>query len=184
VVAQLVTDELQALSDHVWQRTRGRLAGLTDEEYFWEPAPRCMTIRRGDDGRWVWDPPQWIPNPPFTTIAWRLWHLIDMYGEDRAPKWLDLPPQGPAIGLDDPDGAPPATAAEALALLDRAHDRWDAHLALVDDDRLAVLIGPVAGRWSDHTRAAYVLHMLDEYVHHGAEIATLRDLWWAQRGGG
>lgn len=176
-----LTFELRALSDHVWQRTRGRLEGLTDDEYLWEPAPRCMTIRPGDDGRWVWDEPRG-PDAPFTTIGWRLWHLIDLYGEDRAPTWLDLPPQGPAIGLDDPDGTPPGTAAEALELLDRAHDRWDAHLALVDDARLAVLIGPVAGRWADHTRAAYVLHMLDEYIHHGAELATLRDLWRAQHG--
>ena len=25
------------LSDYVYQRTRSRLAGLTDDEYFWEP---------------------------------------------------------------------------------------------------------------------------------------------------
>jgi hypothetical protein len=178
-----LTHELQTLSDHVWQRTRGRLDGLTDEEYFGEPAPGCWTIHPGDDGRWVWDPPVPMADPPFTTIAWRLWHLIDLYGENRAPSWLDLAPQGPAIGLDDPGGGPPTTAAAALELLDRAHDRWDAHLALVDDARLAVTIGPVAGRWADHTRAAYVLHMLDEYVHHGAELATLRDLWRAQHGG-
>jgi hypothetical protein len=178
-----LTHELRTLSDHVWQRTRGRLVGLTDEEYFWEPAPDCWTIHRGDDGRWVWDPPQPMTDPPFTTIAWRLWHLIDLYGENRAPSWLDLPPQGPAIGLDDPGGAPPSTAADALDLLDRAHDRWDAHLTLVDDARLAVTIGPVAGRWAEDTRAAYVLHMLDEYVHHGAELATLRDLWRAQHRG-
>jgi len=33
--------DIIALSDHVYQRTRGRLAGLTDEEYFWEPVPGC-----------------------------------------------------------------------------------------------------------------------------------------------
>ena len=31
--------------------------------------------------------------------------------------------------------------------------------------------------YADRTRAAYVLHMLDEFIHHGAEIALLRDLW-------
>jgi hypothetical protein len=36
----------------------------------------------------------------------------------------------------------------------------------------------VAGpEYADRTRAAYVLHMLDEFIHHGAEIALLRDLW-------
>jgi hypothetical protein len=123
------------------------------------------------------------PDPaPFTTIAWRLWHLIDMYGEDRAPKWLHVPAQGNAIGLDDPEGAPPPSAADAIALLERAHDRWDAHLALVDDDILALPVGPVAGpEYAESTRASYVLHMLDEFIHHGAEIALLRDLWrWQQ----
>ena len=171
--------ELVLLSDEVWARLRGRLDGLTDAEYLWEPAPGSWTIRPRSDGTWTADWP--LPRPdlePFTTIAWRLWHLIDMYGEDRAPTWLDLPPQGPPIGVDDPEGAPPATAAEALAMLERAHGRWDAHLALVDDARLAEPIGPVAGpEYADRTRAAYVLHMLDEFIHHGAEIALLRDLW-------
>ena len=40
---------------------------------------------------------------------------------------------------------PPATAADAVALLERAHDRWDAHLGLTDDERLGQLVGPVAG---------------------------------------
>jgi hypothetical protein len=173
-----VTRELTETSDEVWQRLRARLDGLTDAEYLWEPAPGCWSIRRRADGTWAADSPLPRPDPePFTTIAWRLWHLIDMYGEDRAPQWLDVPPQGPAIGLDDPDGAPPETAADAVALLERAHDRWDAHLALTSDDRLGETLGPVAGGYADRTRAAYVLHMLDEFVHHGAEVAVLRDLW-------
>ncbi len=106
---------------------------------------------------------------PFTTIAWRLWHVIDMYGEDRAPQWLDVPAQGPPVGLDDPAGAPPATAADALELLERAHDRWDAHLALADEDRLRQLIGLVGGpTYAERTRAAYVLHMLDEFIRAGS----------------
>jgi hypothetical protein len=105
-----------------------------------------------------------------------------MYGEDRAPKWLGVPAQGAPIGLDDPDGAPPATAAEAVALLERAHARWDAHLALVENESLDESVGPVAGpQYAARNRAAYVLHMLDEFVHHAAEIALLRDLWRWQR---
>src|SRR5206468_10803570 len=86
--------------------------------------------------------------------------------------------QGTPIGFDDPDGAPPASAADAVALLERAHDRWDAHLGLAENDRLGERVGSVAGpQYADRTRAAYVMHMLDEFIHHGAEIALLRDLW-------
>jgi hypothetical protein len=178
-----VRRELVDLSDEVWERTRARLEGLSDEEYFWEPAPGCWTVRRRADGRWIADWPLPRPDPePFTTIAWRLWHLIDMYGEDRAPRWLDVPPQGPPVGFDDPDGAPPASAADALALLERAHARWDAHLHLATEEDLAQPIGPVAGpQYAERSRSAYVLHMLDEHIHHGAEIALLRDLWRWQR---
>lgn len=175
------TEELRRLSDTVWERTRRRLDGLAEEEYRWEPAPGCWSIRERRDGTSFheWAP---IVHPdPFTTLAWRLWHLIDMYGEDRAPLWLDVPAQGEAVGLDAPDPTPPATAANALTQLDRAHARWDAHLALVDDERLGALIGPVGGEYADSTRAGYVLHMLDEFIHHGAEISMLRDLYRWQR---
>ena len=174
-----VKRELVDLSDGVWRRLRTRVEGLRDEEYFWEPASGCWTVRQRADGTWMADWPLPRPEPePFTTIAWRLWHLIDMYGENRAPKWLDVPAQGDPIGLDDPDGAPPSAAADAVALLERAHDRWDAHLGLVTEEGLAEPVGRVAGpEYGERTRAAYVLHMLDEFIHHGAEIALLRDLW-------
>jgi uncharacterized damage-inducible protein DinB len=175
------TEELQRLSDTVWERTWRRLDGLTDEEYRWEPVSGCWSIRQRRDGSSFHE---WAPivyPDPFTTLAWRLWHLIDMYGEDRAPQWLGLPPQGEAIGLDAPDPTPPVNAADALDLLDRAHARWDAHLALVDDERLSAVVGPVGGEHGDWTRAGYVLHMLDEFIHHGAEISQLRDLYRWQR---
>ena len=170
--------ELVLLSDEVWQRLQSRFEGLTDAEYLWEPAPGCWTIRPHTDGGWRTDWPLPRPEPePFTTVAWRLWHLIDMYGENRAPKWLDVSPHGDPIGLDDPNGAPPATATEALELLGRAHERWEAHLALTSEESLGANIGRIGGGYADRTRASYVLHMLDEFIHHGAEIALLRDLW-------
>jgi hypothetical protein len=175
------TDELKRLSDAVWERTRRRLDGLTEEEYRWEPAPGCWSIRHRRDGTPFLESAPIVHPDPFTTLAWRLWHLIDMYGEDRAPQWLDVPTRGEAVGLDAPDPTPPGTAADALDQLDRAHARWDAHLALVDEERLSVLIGPVGGEYGDGTRAGYVLHMLDEFIHHGAEISMLRDLYRWQR---
>ncbi len=176
--------ELVLQSDEVWERIRPRVDGLTDDEYFWEPVPGCWTIRQRADGRWTADGTLPRPEPePFTTIAWRLWHLIDMYGEDRAPRWLDVPAHGEAIGLDSPDPSPPSTAAAAVSMLDAAHDRWDAHLAQSDDQGLAERVGKVGGQYADRTRAEYVLHMLDEFIHHGAEIGLLRDQWlWRESG--
>ncbi len=65
--------------DYVWDRLTGRLAGLTDDEYFWEPVAGCWSLRQGSDGRWHLDggggggP---APDPvPVTTIAWRIGHL-------------------------------------------------------------------------------------------------------------
>src|SRR4051794_26654327 len=72
--------ELVDLSDEVWQRLRRRLDGLSDDEYLWEPAPGCWTIRLRADGSWHADWPIPRPDPePLTSLAWRLWHLIDMY---------------------------------------------------------------------------------------------------------
>lgn len=34
--------------DYVWARLTGRLIGLTDEEYFWEPVAGCWSLRQGD----------------------------------------------------------------------------------------------------------------------------------------
>ena len=109
--------DLIGLSDYVYERTRDRLDGLTDTEYL-EPVPNCWTIRRvgsdnyqADDS----DPPE---IPPFTTIAWRLWHLVECYGGIRNAQWLGIERQPAGFERDDPA---PATAAEAMTVLERAH---------------------------------------------------------------
>ena len=71
--------DVMGLSDYVYQRTRSRVAGLTDDEYFWEPVSGCWTIRRTDSGAYRADSADWpvavlrpatgAGDPPFTTIA-------------------------------------------------------------------------------------------------------------------
>jgi hypothetical protein len=41
---------------------------------------------------------------------------------------------------------------------------------------LADRLGPVAGPYADSDKGAFVLHQIDEMIHHGAELALLRDL--------
>ena len=158
--------ELQQVSDECWGRTRGRLEGLTDDELLWEPAPGCWTVRPLADGTWIKDGSvESAAPPPFTTIAWRMIHLIGCYGSMRNSRW---------VGVEVP--LPPIEDA-----LDPAHERWDAVLAAADDVVLAALIGPIGGQYAEATRAALLLHQLDEVIHHGAEIAVVRDLYRAQR---
>lgn len=162
------------LSGYAYQRTRSRLAGLTDDEYFWEPVPGCCTIRRSDSGDFRADHPDRSGNPPFTTIAWRLWHLIECYGGKRNPEWLGV--ERPPGGFERDDPAP-ATAAEAIATLDRAHAFWQDLLQEMPAASWWEPLGPVAGPFAKDDKASLVLHQLDEQIHHGAELGVLRDLY-------
>lgn len=45
---------------------------------------------------------------------------------------------------------------------------------------MAERLGAVAGPFASGTLASFVLHMLDEFIHHGAELALLRDLYGAR----
>ena len=176
--------DVMGLSDYVFQRTRGRLAGLTDDEYFWEPVTGCWTIRQTDTGDYRADsadlpdavlrPGTGAGEPPFTTIAWRLWHLIGCYGSARNPRWLGV--KRPPAGFESDDPAP-ATAAGAIDVLDRAHAHWQDVLRALPAASWRDPLGPVAGPFAADDKASLVLHQLDEQIHHGAELGVLRDLY-------
>jgi hypothetical protein len=38
-------------------------------------------------------------------------------------------------------------------------------------------MGEIAGPWAEHDGTAFVLHILDELIHHGAEVGTVRDFY-------
>ena len=72
-MSDLTTQMADQLDYHWTNQLRPRLEGLTDEEYFWQPVPDCWTVH--PDGAIDFIFPQ--PQPaPFTTIAWRLAHVI------------------------------------------------------------------------------------------------------------
>jgi hypothetical protein len=166
-------DELADLSDYAWQRLLDRLAGLTDEEYLWQPVPDCWTIRPGPQEAWTWDFTWPEPDPaPMTTIAWRLAHIT--VNDDRFRPWLGL---GPYPGR--PLRTIPPTAAAARQAVEATKAERHQDLMEVTDPELWEQIGPVGGPYADGTRVSWVLHVLDEVIHHGAEIALLRDLYRA-----
>lgn len=170
--------EFLDLSDKFYGRLSARLDGLSDEEYWWEPAPDAWSLRRADGKlhlQWglVFDEPQ-----PVTTIAWRLTHISDMLCEDRPARWLAVP----AEPEDYLAGGAPEDAEAAREFFERAFARWKRYLTAADADRLFEPLGKEArGDWAKEPRAKGVLHILDEVIHHGAEIGVLRDIYRAQR---
>lgn len=171
-----VKDDLISLSSYVFDRTWQRLSGLADAEYFWEPVAGCWTIRAGpgQSATADWEP---VSGPaPFTTIAWRIWHLTATYGADRNAEWLT----GHSDGTGDARCAPQTSAAAALAVLDDAHGWWHGLLSVVPEASWPQRLGAVAGPYREQTRTAFVLHQLDEQIHHGAELGVLRDLYAAR----
>jgi hypothetical protein len=172
-----VKSDLVDLSDFAWAWLRSRLTGLTDEEYLWEPAPDCWSVRPAGNGTFVMDSALLPPEPaPFTTAGWRISHLIDVLQAERTATWIDVAPLP-----EDGEPAVPGTSAEALQALERAHVAWRRRLTAVDEDGLGTAIGSIAGPYSAHTRLSFLLHILDEFVHHGAEVAVVRDLYRTSR---
>jgi hypothetical protein len=159
---------------------RPRFAGLSDEEYFWEPVPGCWSVRpRGQgvslevgDGDLIIDWAHGEPDPaPVTTIAWRLSHLIvGVFGERNARYF-----GGPPISYDSHSYA--ATAAEGLAQLDQQVDRWITGVGGLDLAGLTERCREPG--FEQDSIAALVLHIHREGIHHGAEVALLRDLYGA-----
>lgn len=165
--------ELVEQLDFYWRVSlRPRLDGLTDDEYFWEPVSGCWSIRPAGDGTftldWAWPPPE---PPPFTTIAWRLAHIA-----------------GPILGIrasshfGDGSVTPetirwPGTASDALAWLDASYAAWKSGVEALDETGLARPVGPAEGPYAEHSMATLILHINREVMHHGGEVALLRDLY-------
>jgi len=174
---------LEQLTWHWQQQTRPRLDGLTDDEYFWEPAPGAWNLRRRDEARTAmaagggdlvadFEVPEPVP-APVTTIAWRLGHVIvGIFGARNAAHFGGPPMDYATVHW-------PATAADALRMLDEGYDRWTAAVTRLDEARMALPVGEAEGPHADRPYASLVLHIHREVIHHLAEVALLRDLYAA-----
>jgi DinB superfamily len=180
-------DLLEQLTWHWDHQVRPGLETMTDDEYFWEPAPGCWSVRPRDEattplaaggGALVmdWGFPTPAP-PPLTTIAWRLGHvLVGVFGMRNASHF-----GGPPV--DFTTAVWPATADAARAALDREYDAWVRGVATLDDDALARPVGEAEGVFAAFPYRALVLHIHREAIHHLAEVLLLRDLYRTARGG-
>jgi hypothetical protein len=172
---------------HWHYQLRPRLDGLTDDEYFWQPVPGCWTLSRRDEsstsnavsaGAFTMDYTDLLRGPePVTTIAWRLAHLIDVFGIPTASHF-----DGPRA--NDPVGSYSGTAQGALRQLDEGHDAWVDDLRRLGSAGLARPQGDISPpQYANAPMAKRVMHTHREVIHHGAEISLLRDLYlWNKDG--
>jgi len=167
-------DLLAAELKQAYQTLRRRLDGLSDEEFFWEPVPGCWTVRPLPDGRWTvdYEQPDPVP-PPFTTIGWRLVHVAGckiMYHEYAF---------GPArLTWDEVDL--PHTAATAIAQLEEGQALLRADLDSLADD--AALDELRLTNWGERWPTWQIFWIMTFHdLHHGGEIACLRDLYVGRR---
>ncbi|WP_446039187.1 DinB family protein [Streptomyces sp. SID1121] len=187
--------------DFACERLVGRLAGpvmdsgdgtetevgaLTDAEYLWEPVPDCWSVRRrtagpgaratflAGAGEWGRDaasyPHPWPP--PFTTLAWRLSHLSEMLtlrADHTAGRRV----------LTRDDHPVPGDAASAVAAFEDGAAAWRKALSSADDaalDTVGYCTYP-HGSDAEEPFVDIVWWVNQEVLHHGAEIALLRDLY-------
>lgn len=148
----LLVDQIEF---HMREQVRLRLEGLTDEEYFFDPTgdgdlwtvhPRtpeggtAPTSIQGGAGEMVIDFEFPEPDPaPFTSIAWRLGHVIVGVLAVRSHSHFGGPP------ADYMSWDYAATAEEALAQLDREYARWIEGVRGWDEEALQVAVGEAEG---------------------------------------
>ena len=113
------------------------------------------------------------PSPvPVTTIAWRLAHMVVGVLGDAGGRATSAVPPSTTRSFDYA-----GTAARALHQLDDVYAAWrDGVIGLGEED-LARACGPAEGPFAAQPMAALVLHINREILHHGAEVALLRDLY-------
>ncbi|WP_306192002.1 MULTISPECIES: DinB family protein [unclassified Streptomyces] len=163
---------------------------MTDEEYLWEPVPGCWSVRRrsdgpgsratlltgtGDWGRDATPPPHPSP-PPFTTLAWRLTHLSEMLT-------LRADHVTGSHTLTRDDYRVSGDAASAVAAFENAATAWRQALLSTDDAALDTVGHSTYPHGSDPDDVFLdvVWWVNQELLHHGAEIALLRDLFRTRR---
>ncbi len=173
--ARLLAPMLLGSIDYVWSRVRGRIEGLSQDEYLFEPVVGCWSVRPAEHGVWRVD---WVsPNPdpaPVTSMAWRLWHIgsecLAGYTSNGLGDW-PLEVAGPDWyeHVDD-----------ALDALDKAWAAFRSGLDGLGEDGMWRELGDDWGPYAKDSWGSLVLHAQDEVSHHGAEVALLRDLYRAR----
>jgi hypothetical protein len=170
-----ITRDLLGTFEGVRYRLFGRLEGLTDAEYLWEPTADSLNIRTDDDGVFRIDElfpksPPGVP-APVTTIAWRIMHIGTGCLRGYVTYFFeDVPDFGDRLAW-------PGTAKEGVEALAEDWERFISRIAALGDARLLAPTALGPDGWDGGSYLKLALHALDEAAHHGGEIGLLRDLY-------
>jgi hypothetical protein len=164
---------------------------MTTEEFLWEPVPGSWSVRRRADGpgpraTWLVGVGEWGRDgyrdtepypPPFTTIAWRLSHLSEMLAmrADYTSGSRSLTKESYSVSGD---------VDSAIAAFDGAVEAWRGTLLGCDEAALDTVgySGYPYGSDAGDAFIDIVWWVNQEVLHHGGEIALLRDLYRARHG--
>ena len=156
--------------DLTWSLLDGHLQALSDEDYLWEPAPDCWTVRKGSTGFWSADWVEPEPDPaPVSTIGWTSWHIGWWWTEASAHLNGDVPAERAAIGW-------PGSAAGTVAWLGGLRSRWVDLLDGLTDTELAK-VSPYPWPLKQDRVVAHTLGWVNaELMKNASEIGQLRFL--------
>ena len=159
--------------DRMFAQLVQRLDGLTDTEYLWEPVPGSWSVRMTPDGEILVDGAgeRDVDPAPVTTIAWRLWHIAIDCLDDYTRRFHG----------DDSD-APATWTLDSAEAIEITRAKWERYRSVVTGMDWWGELGEDWEHWSRHSVADMAMHASNEIVHHGAEIALLRDLYRASAG--
>jgi hypothetical protein len=168
-----VADRLEVLSLQLqtsWFMLWAGLEGLSEQEYAWQPAADCWTIRMGPDGHWARDGVSPGPGPrPVPTIAWRICTLAGL--QALRTDWTF---GGHSLTWDLIDL--PGSVSGGLAFLERSAAAWLQGVAGLTDADLDQALCDWPGGPTDRPFAETLWWTNRELIAAGAEIALLRDL--------
>ncbi|MFV2119257.1 DinB family protein [Streptomyces sp. Act-28] len=161
-------DLLRRQFDLTWSLFEYHLERLEPDDFLWEPAANCWTVRRAGDGTWVPDWAESEPDPvPVPTIGWLSWHIgwwwsvaVD-HAHGRAPR-------------ERGDIVWPGAGGPAVEWLRGLRTDW---LEALDRLSGADLDSTAPFPWKDdprHTVAHMVAWVNAELMKNAAEIGLLR----------
>ena len=159
------------LFDFVWMQLSARLEGLDDHEYLWAPVADVWTVEPEGDRVVVTGRGPAPGDPPFTTIAWRTWHIASDCLDGYSSHLFGT------TGASVTGDAWHLRAQPAVADLTAAFEQFRARLGAMSDSDMWAPIGESFGPFGESSHHELVLHAVHEMTHHTGEIGTIRDLY-------